>query len=88
MIPPKFLASIAFDVRVILMIVRTASTETAASSTTRPESAPRPDNGPREMPIFFIIGIAINAIMMLLFAAWFASEWKKQNKGRVGKKQK
>ncbi|MDA9982477.1 hypothetical protein N9H39_07015 [Gammaproteobacteria bacterium] len=46
------------------------------------------DNGSHEMPVFFMIGIAINAIMMLSFAVWFVSEWKKQNKRKAGGKRK
>ncbi|MFC1664210.1 hypothetical protein ACFL17_01095 [Pseudomonadota bacterium] len=41
------------------------------------------DTGPRELSGFFMIGIAINAVVMLLFAAWFINEWKKQNKNRI-----
>jgi hypothetical protein len=48
----------------------------------------QPDNGSHEMPVFFMIGIAINAIMMLSFAVWFVSEWKKQNKRKAGGKRK
>jgi hypothetical protein len=46
----------------------------------------QPDNGSREMSVFFMIGIAINAIVMLSFAVWFVREWKKQNKKKAGVK--
>ena len=46
------------------------------------------DTDSRELSGFFMIGMAINAVMMLSFAAWFIMEWKKQNKHRVRDKQK
>jgi hypothetical protein len=44
----------------------------------------RPGDEPRELSVFFMIGIAINIVMMLLFAVWFINEWKKQNKKKTG----
>ncbi len=44
----------------------------------------QPGNEPRELSVFFKIGIAINIVMMLLFAVWFVSEWKKQNRKKTG----
>jgi len=32
---------------------------------------------PKELPVFFIIGIAINFAMMTTFAWWFVGEWRK-----------
>ncbi len=46
----------------------------------------KPGNGSHKMSVFFMIGIAINAIVMLSFAVWFVSEWKKQNKKKAGEK--
>jgi len=33
----------------------------------------------RKLSVFFMIGITINIVMLLLFAVWFVSQWKKQN---------
>lgn len=46
------------------------------------------DDESRKLSIFFMIGIAINLIMMLLFAVWFVGQWKKQNERKVGGKLK
>lgn len=51
------------------------------------DAAAGPGEEPRELPVFFIIGIAINALMILAFAVWFVSQWKKQNQRKADVKQ-
>lgn len=58
----------------------------AANPASQSAERAQPANGSREMPVFFMIGIAINAIMMLSFAVWFVSEWRKQNRKKAGGK--
>lgn len=56
-----------------------------AQSILEPASVDAATNGasdPHSLSTFFIIGIAINVIVILAFAVWFAKEWgKKKNIG-------
>jgi hypothetical protein len=64
----------------------TAVKPTASHRVPGPGDDVQRDNESREMSVFFTIGIAINAIMMLSFAVWLVSEWKKPNKKKAGVK--
>ncbi|TNF92399.1 MAG: hypothetical protein EP297_13305 [Gammaproteobacteria bacterium] len=38
------------------------------------------NDDPRDLEVFFMIGIAINIIMAVVFAWWFSREWRKSGK--------
>lgn len=39
---------------------------------------------PHELSTFFIIGISINVVVLLLFGAWAVKEWKKNKEKTAG----
>ena len=56
--------------------IREAGTESQRQEPVRSESVREPEP-PQELSGFFVIGIVINAALILLFVAWAAKEWKK-----------
>jgi len=49
----------------------------AAANAPAAKQQGHPHREPKELPVFFIIGIAINFAMMTTFAWWFIGEWRK-----------
>ena len=65
-----------------VVIAKKSASMTMVRASTPPARKQTLNEGSRGLSAFLGIGIGINVIMAILFAWWFSSEWRKQNKLR------